>query len=44
MNSAGDFPYPEWHVKVDNTHLSAAEVALRFTEAFRLPVLKEFLS
>ncbi len=41
MNSAGDFPYPEWHVKVDNTHLSATDAAQRIITAFSLPLLED---
>lgn len=37
MNSDGDFPYPEQHVKISNTHLSASEAAERIVEAFGLP-------
>ena len=40
MNSHDDFPYPDRHVKINNTHLSAADAAQRIVEAFRLPVLK----
>ena len=34
FNSDGDFPYPERYLRIDNTHLSPAEVAERIIEAF----------
>ena len=37
MNSSGDFPYPEQHVKISNTHLSAREAAEQIVQAFGLP-------
>ena len=36
MNSSGDFPYPKQHVKISNTHLSAAEAAEQIVQAFQL--------
>ena len=40
MNSRGDFPYPERHAKIDNTHLSATEAAQRIVTALGLPRLE----
>jgi hypothetical protein len=37
MNSTGDFFYPESHVLIDNTDLSAADVAKRIVARFGLP-------
>ena len=37
MNSDGDFPYPEQHVKISNMHLSASEAAEEIVQAFGLP-------
>ena len=37
MNSSGDFPYPQRHVKINNTHLSAREAAEQIVQAFGLP-------
>ena len=37
MNSNGDFPYPEQHIKISNTHLSAGEAAEQIVQAFGLP-------
>ena len=37
MNSSGNFPYPERHVKINNTHLSAREAAEQIVQAFGLP-------
>jgi len=34
MNSDGDFPYPDKHVKIDISTLSAEEAALRIVSAF----------
>lgn len=36
LNSAGDFFYRDNYVKIDNTHLSAAEAARKIVEAFGL--------
>jgi shikimate kinase len=36
-NSTGDFFYPDRHVKIDNTALSAAETAQQIVTAFDLP-------
>lgn len=36
MNSAGDFYYPERHLKIDNTHLSAEQAAQRIIDHFGL--------
>ena len=41
MNSGGNFPYPERHLKIANTHVGARAVALRIAAAFGLPVLEE---
>ena len=38
MNSHGDFPYPDRHVKIDNTRLSAADAARQIVKAFGFPV------
>jgi hypothetical protein len=38
LNSAGDFFYPERHLRIDNTHLPPDAVARRIAEAFRLPL------
>jgi len=38
MNSYGDFPYPDRHVKIDNTRLSAADAARQIVKAFGFPV------
>jgi len=38
LNSKGDFPYPELHLKIDNTDLTPETVARRITERFGLPV------
>lgn len=37
MNSSGDFPYPEQHIKINNLHLSAKEAAEQIVQAFELP-------
>lgn len=37
LNSAGDFPYPESHLRIDNTDLLAAEAARMIAEHFALP-------
>ena len=37
MNSNSDFPYPQQHVKINNTHLSAREAAEQIVQAFGLP-------
>ena len=37
MNSGGNFPYPEQHVKISNTHLGAREAAEQIAKAFGLP-------
>jgi len=36
LNSAGDFFYQDRYIKIDNTHVSAAEAAQRIVEAFGL--------
>jgi len=36
LNTNGDFFYPELHLKIDNTNLSAADVAQRVIQHFRL--------
>lgn len=41
LNSHGDFPYPERHVKIDNTHLSAQEAAQEIVTTFGFPVLEQ---
>lgn len=38
MNSDGGFPYPERHVRIDNTHVDARAAALRIVTAFGFPV------
>ena len=40
LNSEGDFPYPELHLKIDNTDLPPEAVASRIVERFDLPVGK----
>ena len=40
MNSHGDFPYPERHVKLDNTHVSATGAAQQILSRFGLPGLE----
>ena len=37
MNSDGDFPYPEQHVKISSMRLSASEAAEEIVQAFGLP-------
>ena len=37
MNSRNDFPYPEHHVKIANTYLSARDAAEQIVQAFGLP-------
>ena len=37
LNSSGNFPYPERHVKITNTHLAAREAAAQIVAAFDLP-------
>jgi len=39
LNSRADFPYPERHLKIDNTDLPPDVVAQRIVEHFRLPLL-----
>ncbi len=41
LNSNGDFFYGENYLKIENTHLSAPEAALRIVETFGLPRLEE---
>lgn len=36
MNTDGDFPYPDEHLRIDNTHLPPDEVARRIVEHFGL--------
>lgn len=36
VNSNGDFFYPERYLKIDNTHLSAAETAQKISSVFKL--------
>lgn len=36
MNSQDDFPYPDQHLKINNTSISAEEVAKRVVEYFNL--------
>lgn len=36
MNSNGDFPYPDQHIKISNTSLSAVGAAKQIVQAFRL--------
>jgi hypothetical protein len=36
VNSNGDFPYPDRHIKIDNTNLSAEEAARRIKDHFKL--------
>ncbi len=38
LNSVGDFPYPELHLKIDNTDLTPEAVASRIVKRFGLPV------
>lgn len=38
MNSEGDFPYPDRHIKIENTNVDAGEVAHRVVDRFGLPV------
>lgn len=40
LNSESDFPYPELHLKIDNTDLPPEAVASRIVERFGLPVAK----
>ena len=40
LNSGDDFPYPELHLKIDNTDLTPEAVASRIVERFGLPVGK----
>lgn len=37
LNSRGDFPYPELHLKIDNTDLTPEAVASRIVQRFGLP-------
>jgi len=37
LNSNGAFPFPDRHVLIDNTELSAVDAAERIAEHFRLP-------
>lgn len=37
MNSSGNFPYPEQHVKINNAYLSVKEAAEQIVQAFGLP-------
>jgi len=39
LNSRGDFPYPERHLKIDNTELAPETVAQGIIEHFRLAAL-----
>lgn len=39
MNSDGDFPYPDRHLRIDNTDLDPDVVARRVVERFDLPTL-----
>jgi len=39
LNSAGDFFYPDAHLKLDTTHLSAEEAARRIRDHFGLPLI-----
>lgn len=41
MNSASEFYYPENHLKIDNTKLSAKEVAQMITTKFSLQTSKD---
>ena len=36
MNSCGDFPYPDRHLRIDNTHLEPADVARQVAQHFGL--------
>ena len=38
LNSADDFPYPDRHLKIDNTDLTPEAVASRIVKRFGLPV------
>lgn len=38
LNSDGDFFYPDQHLRIDNTHLSADGTARRIAEHFGLPI------
>jgi hypothetical protein len=38
LNSSGDFPYPDLHVKIDNTDLTPKAVASRIVERFGLSI------
>lgn len=40
LNSQNDFPYPERHIKIDNTHLSATNTAQQIATALRLLILE----
>jgi hypothetical protein len=44
MDSCGDFPYPERHIRLDNTNLSARDAARRIAEAFGLPMAGKALN
>jgi hypothetical protein len=37
MNSDGDLPYPDKHIKIDNSVITAEETAMRVAAAFSLP-------
>ena len=37
LNSNGDFPFPDLHLLIDNTELSAADAARRIAQHFGLP-------
>lgn len=38
LNSNGDFPYPDLHLKIDNTNLTPEVVASHIAERFDLPL------
>jgi hypothetical protein len=39
LNSDGDFPYPEAHLRLDTTRMAAEEAARRIAERFALPLI-----
>ena len=39
LNSAGDFPYPDAHLRLDTTRLSVEDAARRIAERFGLPLI-----
>lgn len=41
MNSKGDFFYPDQHLKINNSHLSAAESAEKIIQHFGIPRIQQ---